>query len=201
MADISKRELNLYRSYQNKIKIKKKPVKKSSNTSIMVIVSILMTLILGVSYAVLYLDLQNVNSDSEELSALLLDVNLQNQKTEANSISISNNMMQSLITGIKSFEAAGINNDYSYLTKDMLTRIVDCCDKNITLISYSVENKNMSLELVSPTALGVSAFVQKFETLGCFYNVNYSGFSYGEQDGYAFELTCTLTAQNTAEVD
>ena len=199
MANISKRELNLLRSYENKLKAATKAkTGRISNTSIMVLVSLFMICALGSSCILVYTSVENEKDEIQELNDMLLNKNLLDKKAQAEVLGKANTKLRTAVDGIDNFDKNVVYNEYSYYSKELFTTIQSLCGTHIEIVGYTIENAVCVFRFNSDTALNVSDFVQKIESSELFASVGYYNFengSMGTGDGYGFEIAFILTEQ------
>ena len=90
---------------------------------------------------------------------------------------------------------------YPDLTEGMIREIEDVSgrDMNVKIQGLDMETGTLTFNAVSRQVIDIPGYVSRLTTTGLFEEVNYTGYSYGDNE-YTLSLSCVLAAADAGEV-
>ena len=90
---------------------------------------------------------------------------------------------------------------YPDLTEDVIREIEDVSgrDMDVKIQGLDMETGTLTFNAVSRQVIDIPGYVSRLTTTGLFEEVNYTGYSYGDNE-YTLSLSCVLAAADAGEV-
>ena len=185
------KKINLYRAFH---KIKAKEAKQKGFRFKDVLLPVITLLCCLLAFCGVCIWNLHTTSEIRVLDNWINDSFVQQQYQEANSRKTVSSQLANAIRQVKQMKA---NLDtYPDITEKMVNELVDVSGRDIEvkIQSASMETGVLAFNAVSREVIDIPSYVQRLEKTGLFETVNYTGYSY-DNEQYTLMLSCVLKAE------